>query len=306
MKLRFATPDVPGRFLPPSQDRSAVREALSAGFREMLPTSPFHQALIGETLSVIYSPFYEDGQLFDAIVNRPVAEGAQLPADDALPPPEPAHWPVTFVPTLCPACGWDLAGERYALTLTCGNCRAIWKSAPEGLSALDHGCIPGDAATVAYVPFWRIAADVSGVALNSYADLVRAAHLPKIVREQWEDQNFYFWCPAFKIHPQKFLRLAQNLALCQPAAEIEPHLPEGVAAYPVTLPESEALEALHTILAAVLKPPQAIYPRLEDIAIRHRGTRLIFIPFGRQGRELVQPDFRLTISQNSFQFGRNL
>ena len=67
-----------------------------------------------------------------------------------------------------------------------------------------------------YLPFWRIKAGVSGIDLDSYADLVKIANLPKAMQENWNDVPFYFWAPAFKIRPKVFLRLANNVTLAQP------------------------------------------------------------------------------------------
>ena len=60
---------------------------------------------------------------------------------------------------------------------------------------------------------------VKGIALKSYADLARAANLPKMIRPEWEGQEVYFWVPAFRLHPSLFLRLSKQMTLFQPVEE---------------------------------------------------------------------------------------
>jgi hypothetical protein len=86
-----------------------------------------------------------------------------------------------FHPTLCPNCGWDMQGRRDALVLHCKNCESMWQASKQGMTRVNVAHLPGpeDESTV-YLPFWRIKADVSGIDLNTYADLVKAANLPKV------------------------------------------------------------------------------------------------------------------------------
>jgi hypothetical protein len=263
-----------------------------------------HQANIGETLSLIYSPFYLNDRLYDAILQKPVS--AKLPAgfDIAEFGKDHPSWPIRFVSTLCPNCGWNLEGQRDSLVLSCKNCDSVWYPAGKKLKALKFGRIPC-ANEATYLPFWRIRADVSGINLNSYADLISVANLPKTVQSGLGDIPFRFWVPAFKVRPKVFLRLASQVTLLQPQQKLIPRLPE-TKAHPGTLAVKEAVESLKITLADFMKPRQTMIDRLSDIHIDAKKFTLVFIAFEETHHELLQPDLKLAINKNVLSLSSNL
>lgn len=305
LRLRFATPEIQGQFVQPSVSSGEAIQALAKRFSDDLPQPIFHQEFLGETLSLIYSPFYLNGKVFDAVLDRAVS--AVLPEDfeSSLPSSERAHWHVDFVPAICPHCGWDLEGERDSLTLLCRNCNSTWKSSRKGIEPLEFGCLPYGADVAAFLPFWRIEADVSGIDLASYADLVKVANLPKVVQESWKTRPFHFWAPAFKVRPQLFLRLARSLTLCQPGEEPVREIPE-LPTHPVTLPIAEAIESMKVVLAHVMRPPESMYSKLPGIGTTARKIMLIYIPFRERTTELIQPTYKFAVNKNALEHGLHL
>ena len=69
---------------------------------------------------------------------------------------------------------------------------------------------------IMYMPFWRIWAEISGITLQSYADLVKIANLPIAVQKNWDNIQFRFWTLAFKLRPLNFVNLARNITISQP------------------------------------------------------------------------------------------
>jgi hypothetical protein len=92
-----------------------------------------------------------------------------------------------------------MQGRRDAVVLHCKNCESMWQASKQTMSRINVAHLPAseDENTV-YLPFWRIKADVVGIDLNSYADLVKVANLPKVVQPGWERIPCHFWGPAFK------------------------------------------------------------------------------------------------------------
>ena len=210
-KLRFVSPDSEGRFLKPSLPHSEVMQIIEERFSENLPKPIYEQSFVGEALSVLYSPFYVDDRVFDAVLNRPVSPA--LPDDfdmDSMDGGSP-QWKVQFIAAQCPDCGWDLEGEKDSLALNCKNCETVWQSGKGQFMKLAFGHLPEEGENLNYLPFWRIRGDVSGFELKSYADLVKIANLPKVVQEEWKEQGFRFWAPAFKIRPENFLTFSRNM-----------------------------------------------------------------------------------------------
>jgi predicted RNA-binding Zn-ribbon protein involved in translation (DUF1610 family) len=304
LKLKFVTPETAGRFLKPTLAFDAMMETIMARFDRTMPGEVNHHEHIGETISLIYSPFYLDKKVFDAVLNQPVAE---LPDDFSAQTLKggPPNWKIDFLPTLCPACGWDLSGERDSLILVCTNCHSVWMPRKRKLKQINFAHFPDAGEDLYYLPFWRIRAKISGMQLDSYADLVKTANLPLAMQPQFHEREFRFWALGFKVTPQLFVRLASNMTLSQPQEELVTQLPKG-RIHPVTLPLTEALESLKIILAGFVKPAQPFFPRLPEIQIKPTSFLLVYVPFHEHHHEFIQPKYRLTVNKNMLTMSKNL
>ncbi len=304
-KLRFVSPDSEGHFLKPSLPHKEVIDIIKERFSDNLPKPVYDQSFVGEALSVLYSPFYVDAKVVDAVLNRPVSPELPEDFDMAAMPGGSPKWQVRFIPAQCPDCGWDLEGERDSLALNCNNCETVWQSGKGRFMKLTFGHIPEEGDDLTYLPFWRIRGNVSGFELNSYADLIKLANLPKVVQEEWKEQEFRFWAPAFKIRPENFLNFSRNLTLSQPQEEVVEKMPQDTF-YPVTLSIMEAVESLRLTLASFVKPQRTMLPEIPHTEIRPKSFVLVYIPFHEKGNELTQPAFRLRLNKNLLAFAKHL
>jgi len=306
MKLKFVTSKSPGHFLKPTTLPEKMLNTFDERFGATLPQPVFHQAHVGETLSLIYSPFYiHDGKIYDAVLNQPVP--GKLPEDfdlDQFKGGTP-NWPTGFIATLCPDCGWDLHGQRDSLALLCNNCESLWRPSGTGLKKTKFAHIQGEGDNIIYMPFWRISAHVSSIELNTYADLVKVANLPKVVQDGWDEIEFRFWVPAFKVRPQTFINLERNMTLSQPGEKLIPKIPKEPL-YPVNLPLKEAVESLKTGLSSFAKPPNKMMPMLSEIEVRPKGFLMVYIPFNEGHHEYIHSDYSLAINKNQIALSKNL
>ncbi len=297
LKLRFVTPDAAGRFLSPQLDRKSVAEQFKEQYAVDLPRPLYHQAYVGDTLSMIYAPYYVNGRVYDAVLDEPLptasVDGDALQAADG----DRARWPLEFIPALCPKCGWDLDGQRDALALFCGNCGSMWRTEGTKLRPLRFATLDSDQPDAVYLPFWRIRAEVGGVQLDSFADLVRLANLPRVIQPRWTEMGFRFWIPAFKLMPRAFSRLCTHTTLAQPHADFRTRPPKG-RVHAVTLPVEEAVDSLKTTLSTFIKPARKLLPQLPTIQIRPKAFLLAYLPFFEGPHDLIQPDLKLAINRN--------
>ena len=273
-------------------------------FRRHLPKPIYHLDHIGESASIIYSPFYLDKKIHDAILNQPVIGPEVDPADMDAFDGGPLKWHIRFIPTLCPACGWDLEGHRDSLALTCKNCMTTWVPGKKELKQVKFAYAPREGDNIIHLPFYRIRAKVTGVDLESYADLVKVANLPKAPQPKWADIPFYFWGLAFKIRPQIFLRLAANATLAQPASKLEKGFPKRF--HPVNLPVKESVESLKLILATFIKPRPRYFPMLDALSIKPLSYLLVWLPFEIRQHDLVDPVYGFSVNKNALALASNL
>ncbi len=305
LNLQFATPDINYEFIKPSVSVADMTELVLKKYSDSPAEKHLHQKFIGETLSLVYSPFYVKDKLYDGVINSPVSSNTLTEFNPLLLDTEKPHWPVNFVPTICPHCGWDLAGERDSLVLVCSNCKTLWKSAGDQLLQVLFGCLPSEFKPDSYLPFWRMSTEVTGLSLSSYADLVRVANLPKVVQDSWESRQFHFWSPAFKIRPRLFMRLSRNLSLAQPEATPEVIIPTSPI-HPITLPLQEAIESARITLASLMNPPAKLRHLLPGITITPLESQLVLIPFQDKRHELSNPEFHLAVNHNVLKFAGSL
>jgi hypothetical protein len=305
LKLRFATADTEGRFLRPRQPFEKIAATFEQRFGRSLPKPILHQTHIGETLSLIYSPFYVKDTLYDAILDKPVTQALPEEFDIEGSAADQPQRHIRFIATLCPNCGWDLEGERDALVLSCKNCNSSWYPVGKKLKQLKFARIPGHYNNTVYLPFWRIRPAISGINLDSYADLIKIANLPMIVQSGWNEIPFRFWIPAFKVRPRVFLRAASHITLSQPHQRLIAELPD-TRFHPTTIPVEDAAETLMITLADFIKPRSTLLDALPNIQIDAKSFTLVYLPFNDDHHEFIQPDYHLAINKNVMALSTNL
>ncbi len=305
-KLRFAAVEEEAAFIKPQIPFEKVLEDWTRQYSARFRGDILHQDYIGETYSLIYAPYYLKKHVFDGVLNQPASSMKVDQIEDGLLQTDTPRWPIHFLATLCPQCGWDLDGDRDSLTLTCGNCETVWWSKKGQLSQLKTAHVPRSGPEWIYLPFWRIQSDIDTITLDSYADLIKVANLPKVVQPGWEQKPFYFWNPAFKVRPQSYLTIATNVTLNQPVDAFEAGLPKKANLHAVNLPLREAVESLKLNLANFMKPREKQWQLLPRTDIKARRFLLIYIPFKDTHHELVQPDLNLALSKNMLAHAKNL
>jgi hypothetical protein len=306
MKMKFVTPDTEGSFLRFSLKASEILERagkISTGSsRENL----LHRAYIGETLSLIYLPLYvKNSKLFDAVLNRAIA---QLPrggeaVEQAI--NKNPRWELTFMATLCPQCGWNLDAQRDSVVLTCSNCETAWEASKGKFIPVKYKVVPGEGEETVYLPFWKISAHAEGVEINSFADFIRLTNQPRVIGKEWETEDMSFWTPAFKIRPKVFLHLSKQFTVSQKKFDTKESLPKKNL-YPVTLPRSEAIQAMKVILASSAVNKKNVFPHLPKVRFGIKDSFLIYLPFTERGYEMLQQNMQISINKNTLEFGRQL
>ncbi len=270
-----------------------------------LPGQLLFQTHIGETKSLIYAPFYIEGSLMDALLNEPVTSSS--PGDIPISsfqdePPAPG---IRFIPSLCPSCGWDLQGTSDCLVLHCRNCASLWQPAGNKLQRLNAVCFLSKDPKTVYVPFWRIKADVYGIFLKSYADLIRVANLPKVIQEQWENQQFHFWCPALKLRPRPFLQIATHTTLVQLSGDLE-KLPGKKRVLAANLAASEASKIGKIILGQIIRPKERVVELMDQLQVIPQKYLLVYLPFNESDHEYIGQDTGIAINKNMLKLSGNL
>lgn len=306
MKMKFLTRDTVGSFLKFSLKAHDILSKAGKLSSASSDSRIFHRAYIGETLSVIYLPLYlKENRLFDAILNRPVATCSQGQDILGLTANKKPRWGLTFVPILCPQCGWNLEGERDSVVLTCGNCDTAWQASKGNFVRVNLSVVQGKEENTVYLPFWKISAKAKGVEINSFADFIRVTNQPRVVGKAWEDRDMSFWSPAFKIRPKIFLHVSRQMTLSQKDFPAQETIPKKDL-YPVTLPQTEAIQNMKLTLASSAIDKKKILPLLPSIKFDPGQAVLVYLPFTDTGHEMIQEHTNVSINKNALRFGRQL
>lgn len=306
LKLKFALPEREAIFIKPELSVDDLSNFAEKRFSAKGANKPAIQSFIGETASIIYSPYYlKDNMLFDGIINKPVCKTLPGDFDIGLLATENPDWTIDFVPAICPECGWNLSGEKDSLILLCKNCDSAWKPHRKKLEKINFGHISGTDDDLLYLPFWQIRANLSEITLDSYADLVKTANLPKAIQKNWEKTAFKFWIPAFKLRAKHLIRLAAQFTLVQPFDKIIKKVPDATM-HPVTLPVSEAIESIKIVLSNFVKPKKEYFPLIPDIKITPESYNLLYIPFQKNCFDFIQPKYNIALNEAILKTSGNL
>jgi len=311
LELRLAGPDSRGDFVRHQlQLRDVLPELDLPGdgrpARAQQPAAGPGRIFIGETASLIYAPYVRRaGGLYDPfgqqVIELPEAAGTY----DLFSLAQPADWAVRFIATLCPACGWDLSGEKESCVLVCRQCATAWEATAEGFHKVAWGLMSGSSSQDLAVPFWRIRADLQGIRLETRADLSRLANLSRTGQQGSAEGAALFWVPAFKVQPKLFLRLARLMTALQPDDALMTG-PEDLPLYPVTLPAAEASGAIALTLAAIAADKRRVYSLLPELRTTLREAVLVYVPFSLQGNELIQKRFGFGLSRAALRLGMKI
>jgi predicted RNA-binding Zn-ribbon protein involved in translation (DUF1610 family) len=304
-KLHFATSDYPGIYLRPHVDIPHFLKIIDDHFSSGLPKPILHQAQIGETLSLLYAPFYTNGKLYDAILNEPLPAGRLEDVQSMLQDHEAPSWQIKFIATLCPQCGWDLKGVRNSLVLNCTNCHTAWWEKKGRLKQLSVAHASIEDKDACYLPFWRIKADVSHIRLQTYADLIKVANLPKVPQPGWDRIPFSFWSPAFKVKPQSLLTFANKITLNQPLEALVPEQPRGNL-QAVTMPLEEAVQSLKLMVSSFMRPRERMAEVLPDLQVTAQKALLVYLPFREGHHEFIHQGLNLAVNKNILRHAVNL
>ncbi len=305
LKLHFVLPEHTGRYLP----LKVSSIDFAARFAEQNMRSDgqvFFRECIGETVSLIYAPFFvKNKKLYDGVLNSTVAPAADALAAEGLGEERHDTWGVLFLPTLCPNCGWDMLAEKESCVLMCPKCSRAWQPSAGGYTALKYAVMKCADEKVQYLPFWRMTATVEGLQLKSQADLVGFANQPRVVTVDMAEQQLSFWAPAFKIQPQLFLRLSRQVTAQQPDGETHDQL-SNLVLHPVTLTVREAAESIKLSLALIAVNRNQVYPELARAKIAVHGYELVYFPFTATTTDLVHQGLCLAIGRTALNFGRSI
>jgi len=306
MRMQFVSSKLAGNFLENSITVDAMLQRASK-ISKTRPNTKMFQSFIGEAINRIYLPLQVTGnEISDGITGNPFVKDDDLfstlkPLFDNSP-----VWQPGFLPAICPECGWDLDGERDSVVLFCRNCNSAWQEKEQRLARVSFQVLASDNDTAVFLPFWCITAKTDGkVTIASYADFIRVTNQPFVTQPGWEQRKMCYFVPAFKIKPKEFLRLGSQLTTSLREQGSGDTLP-GKNIHPVTLPDSEAVQSLHMILASAAIAKNEVLPYLAETDFEISNISLLFLPFLPTTHELILQQLSIIVNRNALAMGRHL
>lgn len=264
----------------------------------------FHQAYIGEALSIIYLPVMSrDESIVDAVNGLPAHASRQQVLSHKTTSYN-QKWAVSFLATLCPHCGASLDGQPDSLVVICANCHRGWFQQGKALKQLFWQLMEQHQQADLLLPFWKITATIPGLDITTFTDFVTRINQPIISKPDWQNREMAFWVPAFKLRPKFFLLVGRYLTLGQHRLGRLIKGEKQQSLFPVTLHQTEALQAIKLIVAAATTSPKKVFPYLAEAQVRGAKISLVYLPFSNKGHEWIQPHTGAVIGKNLLKFGR--
>ncbi|THB74398.1 MAG: hypothetical protein D3926_22175 [Desulfobacteraceae bacterium] len=293
-RLQFIQKGIKGGFLPPSLSRRDILNQIAGGNKGKVH--------IGEILSLIFMPFlHDDHRVYDGLTGKATGMNS---ADLGIEKKAPSYR-LSFTPSQCPSCGWDLAGETDSLVLHCKNCTSFWLIHEKKLNRVNTEFFGLTPKTDIFMPFWRFDLEFDHLNLSTMADLIRVANIPRVVQEEHQTRKLYFYTPAFKLNPKLFLRIAKQITVAQIDAKEAPRLTDALF-HPADLPIDEGFQAMLPVLMEICANKKEAWDMLNREKIRIRSFGLVYLGFYTQGSEYIQDELGFSVLVNSLKFGRKL
>ena len=309
MKLQRLNAENPGRFLRLSRKVPVILEK-AARLNNLTGKggkNVYHRAYIGEDVSYIYLPMRrKNNLLIDAVTNTELVDCTKNSAYSLKGSAFNSRWQVNFLTTLCPRCGWNLDGEGDCLVLSCQNCDTNWYLGRKGLEQIHCRIVPGGPDTALYLAYWKISAHIPALKIWSFADFMERTNQPFLIGRLWKERVMSFWIPAFKLRPKTFLQTARRVTIDQWLLAKDQELHSLPNLYPVTLPFTEARQALKLILAATAVSRKSIFPHLPGAQAENITAKLVYLPFIDRKHDWLQPRTGSVIAKSVLQLGRLL
>lgn len=290
--LKFIRKGIEGSFTAPDIAKKEVIEQMSGGDENKI--------YIGETLSLIFMPFFHDqGRVFDGLSgNDTDIAFSDLAADKK----SPGH-PLSFTPCLCPNCGWDLDGRTDSFVLSCKKCMSFWLIRQKKLNRISAVFSDPGPDTDILIPFWRLQIEFSPAGWSTHADLMRITNVPKVIAREHEKQPMCFYIPAFKIAPKLFLRLAKQMSLAGINPEQAPKKIPDIQFQPVDLALDEGVQAVLPVLAAMVVRKKETLETLKNEKLKLNSFSLAYLSFHASGNDYVQDKIGIGLPKNALQTG---
>ncbi|MCB2184340.1 MAG: hypothetical protein KQH63_20115 [Desulfobulbaceae bacterium] len=309
MKLQRVTDETAGRFLPLTIKVQSIlkRAARLSDMDSSSGADMIHRAFIGESLSFIYLPVWQnDGTLIDAVTNTPLSPALPDTLLAERSSPFQPKWQSDFIAALCPQCGWELEGKGDCLVMPCRNCDTAWELTSRGLVKVPWLQGTSQDNTATWLPFWQISAQMPGLNFNICSDYIRVTSREMVGGLKKIEEMMTFVIPAFKVRPKRFLQTARKMTLAQQLFQLGPgrHM---TRMYPANLPRNEARQALKVTLASTASlNKKEVYPLLPRIRFTGIAATLLYLPFHDDGHDFIQEQSGVAIGKNVLQMGRVL
>jgi len=265
-----------------------------------------HRAFIGETISVIYQPYYKkNDRLVDAVDGRPVGASSDIALDNLKSSQSKKSWEPSFVGTVCTKCGGLMTGERDSRVLKCESCLTHWLEYKGRLTPVDWSVVESRGEQYTFFPFWKISFSTSGIEISDFAGLIEFTNQPIIISSTMKSEQLYFLLPAFKINPKMYLQIASQLTIAQGK------LPQGsrldnFSSHPVNLNQTEAIQSIKSVLAHLTVGKKKKLRNLPQITTVVHHTELLYLPFTKKVHDYLQCHTPASIQVAAVRYGRSL
>ncbi|BHH82952.1 TFIIB-type zinc ribbon-containing protein [Desulforhopalus sp. 52FAK] len=275
-------------------------------FSDKKNTTVVHRAFIGETISVIYQPYYiKNDRLVDAVDGRLIGSADNLLLDQLKGSESKKSWEPSFIGTICTQCGGLMTGERDSRVLTCESCLTHWLENKGRLKPVSWSVVESSGGQDIFFPFWKISFSTSGYEITDFRDLIDFTNQPIIIGNTIESEELYFLLPAFKVNPKMYLQLASQLTIAQGK------IPQGtsrgkISSHPVNLDVTEAVQAIKSVLAHLTVGKKKRLLNLPKITTVVHRTELLYLPFTKKVHDYLQCHTPASIQVAAVRYGRSL
>ncbi len=302
-----------GKFL------AKANKMIEQGLREK-PTTSF---IMGQNVSLIFAPFVivketQKGR----IALRPLwtagtrlvwseKEDILLHAKEKATEAHHGHptSDLKFIPLICPECGNDLPAISMASIPFCKYCGRLWPLNGMGL-------VPPRAYVLCkkwqpnlkFVPFYHFSIKLEGLPFDNRLAFLSRLLPYKYFPKNFSDEPIQLLVPAFRVNPSLYIRLGKRFTISEtPFLASDDRIAAPISpACGIDLSLDAALQSLPLLLLSIMGQRRNLFENVKKTNMKIIAMRVLFMPFEKNGRELVELHTGQAIPEAAIRFGRNL
>lgn len=289
------------------EEKQPVRKYEEADLINQVSTMNFHQLTSKDVYSknnpsqqwiqvsqaLVFYPFIMRGETF---LNGLTQQAMKPPVQILKQPEYRSQDPIRLKKVVCPSCKEPVDLLENTEVLDCSSCKKSWIVYGNQLAGCGIGIHKSNLQDAIYLPFWKVSVKSNGVDRYKNQDKIWCFNLD---RDSHQNGHISLWIPAFELPAAHLVRVASFLSRIDPSFPLE-KTDFRIEKTKNNIALNSAVQIASVLVLDMARKDGSYYATLGDFQLVPQKALFVYLPFSKQGMDLIQPDTNLCIQSPPF------